>query len=402
VLTYVHALRAPVLEAVLPGATGVVGPTSDDGWTVAWLPDVEAISPVGDVIAIDEADDADIVLVVVASGVFSEWRWDVHDGPPEADLRDAAHALTSVLERAGREPELHDLLLNAHSASDVSFVLSHDFALPKPTIAETRSGVTLVRDDPVAARLRARVAARELGGVSFAPLDDGWSVIRAREGGAADDVLAYGLAAGGTSDSLTVYLWRGFDRATGCSVQRGGDLVASATWNSGWHDLERSRAAATDARSLVDDCGLPVGDRVALRSLLARDDTGDDALAVLTAVLGLPAEGLAVLDDRPGAPELVTLEPASWWHVVRAAAAESGPWIPARGVQLLLAGIAALLALVSVGMVVFGCAVIATGGEFVDQDGVHPSDWLVPIVFVVLAAFNAWGARRMFRTGRFF
>lgn len=266
--------------------------------------------------------------------------------------------------------------------------------------------VTLQRGDLAAARLASRIATREIGATGLALLSDGWSAMRAHGGPGAQARLTMAVAAASPRRRSTVLaLWRGDGDAAGFKLWRGTDLVSKGRWNTGWHYLEDDdrQAQDADAQAFAEQAGDREIDMASLRALLRARTRSSDPLAELTALLGVPAEALDVLDERADAPPLELLEPAGLvrlvWEEVKDT--EAGPWISARWLQITIAVLATVIAVGAAGAAAVGYAVLATDGAFVDQTGVSAGDWVFTVVVTLAVPMNLWCAVQLIRRGTF-
>lgn len=182
-------------------------------------------------------------------------------------------------------------------------------------------------------------------------------------------------------------LWRGSGDAAGFSLFHGRDIVAGATWNTGWRYIESGTEQADEAaRVLIDQFADGDTNIVALRSLLRAAVRHSDPLVELTSLLNIPSEILAVLDapsPLASTQRLARLSPVrTWWEIARAEAAKE-PSTP-RWLRALWAGATVLAAIVCLGMTALGIAVVATDGAVVDDHSATASDWVSIPVFALL------------------
>ena len=384
---------------------GVVSPTSASGWTAAWIDDPTPLPALGDGFAI-EGDENTLTLQVVADRRSGSWTWNVDDTDVAVPvLAEAARALGAVVARTDTDTdtdtELRHALAGAECADELIDDLVRRHHLPHPWGPVPRRAVTLQRGDPAAARLAARIVARDVGSIGLAALPGGWSVIRAEAGPDAQGAVTMSVAAGLSSRRGTVLaLWRGEGGAAGFEVASGDGVAAEGRWNTGWRDLGADRREARDAAAqvLAQAAGGSAVNLVALRALLRSRTWNGDPLAELVALLEVPDTAVRVLDGSAGDPGLRTMKPAPLWRLVWEAIRDrgSGPWITTRWLRNVIAGYAFLAALVALGAAAAKYAAVATGDAFLDHDGVFA------IVFTVAVPLNLWCAVQMFRRGTFF
>ncbi|MFF2453330.1 hypothetical protein [Isoptericola sp. NPDC058082] len=382
-------VRAPQADIVrLPDRFRLesVGPTSTSGWTAVWCETLAPLEPLSTVVAVDEGLGR-LSLHVDVDGASAAWDWSENPAT-DAQVLAATQALCRALGPPRESDGLEHRLAAAIADEELVDVLADEFELPDLDESEPRRAVVLHRGDPAGARLAARIVARATGPVCAADLGDAWTVLVTEDPLDADH-LAVAVAEGASRRSATLVLWRGAGDARGAwTVSK--YARTEATWGTGWwspgdRDVEEREEGV---RGLAAEVGVGV-DPEGLRALVAADHD-HEPLARLVGVLGLPGEALAVLDERPEAPALERMEPASWRQAAVEAGRASDSWdlaLPfmSRWPRTAVAAVLAVM-LIMLALTVLSVGVLATGGAFVDQDGVSASDWAFAGISVVLLA----------------
>jgi len=387
-LAIVRATQADVVG--LPGSDGLdeVGPTSASGLTAVWCETLGPLESLATLLAVDEGFDEErgerAWMRVDVDGASRTWDWSEVPAT-DTELLAATRALCRILGRPKNPGGLQERLDLAIADQQLVEALGVEFDLPELGPASARRAVVLHRGDPADARLAARVVAREIGPVDVTELDGLWTVLRTEDPLDADHLMI-GLAEGSSRRSMTLGLWRGTGDACGASTVRRFERT-EAIWGAGWWtpggpDLE---ARAAGVRGLAAEAGVEV-DPEGLRELVAAGHDRDP-LAGLVALLGLPRESLAVLDDRTEAPLLERVEPASWWRATWDFAL-SAEFVPDLSRGWRLTGIVAVLVatFVILALTAFSVGVLATDGAAADQEGVRVGDWIFTGVCALLLA----------------
>ncbi|NHN55666.1 hypothetical protein G9U51_07725 [Calidifontibacter sp. DB0510] len=394
-----------VVEAAQPEVVGrltdagvveaSVGPTSPDGWTAAWLeaPGDAVLDIHRPMVQIDELERGPQVTVRDGEGT----TWIV--GPDDAGhaVTQAAEGLAGMFAIPDRMAEIA-ALLHEEDADNLVADLAELLPLPELMVEpEPERAVILSRLD----RETARMAAAITGPAWLLDLGAGWLATVPSQGRSAEAAAASSVNA--RRRDHTLVLWRS-RQTSGVDVWRRGRIEAGWLWNDPWVHLGVDEPSAESAASgaLVAAAASADVHQPSLRALLRMRQPDSDPLPDLIAVLGLPHAAMAVLDgvhgELPDAERVPAMTaPQAWW------AAMSRPRQLSGARRVMYAGYAvgtALAALVCVLMTIFSVAVLATGGDFVDQQGTTMSDWMSAGVFAVLSAILIPTARFRFRTLR--
>lgn len=323
-------------------------------------------------------------------------------------------------ERRHPVPDRPDHLLDPERAVVVAFErsrgwvdelvegLEHVLALPRVGSAPTERIVVLQRGDESLARMAARIAANTTGPVRMTRLGDGWHALEPSTPTEVDELftaLAGVVAAAGPRRNPVVALWRAPDGACGVDVARGDTWFGRSTWGTGWlevgpRDTELADDLAAFLAFQVAGKERDHVDMVALRSLVRADDRTRDPLEELSEVLGLPRQGVALLDgiDPPDhLTEVVT--PAGFFRTWREAVRDDAGYEPRLPRPVRVAGAwltvaAAVVLLLLAGVMI---ATVATDGAFVDEPSATGEDWAFTALAVVLFLLAAGAARGRFR-----
>ncbi|MDF9714775.1 hypothetical protein INN71_01695 [Nocardioides sp. ChNu-153] len=391
----------------------------------------------------DQGEDFEASLVAVVAGPAGRATYRTDGERTAGDLRAVAEALTALFgvrakppvrptpvpltpreekriarweaRRARRHPQppAPDPRTDPTGAVAAAFGRSHGWVdelvealeelleLPALESAPIERVVVLRRGDEQGARMGARIAANITGPVRITPLGEGWQALEPTTTTEVDELftaLAGVVAAAGPRRTPVLALWRDADGSCGVDVAHGDRAFARSSWGTGWREVgPRDTGTADDVAAFLAHQVAGEGahdlDMVALRALMRADERRGDPLVELVELLGLPPEGLAIL-DRTVAPdpdaEVVTA--AGFWRTwsegVRDDAGYepffarpvrvAGAWLSVVGALLLL-----LLAVVMVGTVV-------TDGAFVDEEGVSTVDWAFAALSVVLFLSPRW------------
>lgn len=376
------------------GLGASIGPTSAAGWTAVWL---EA----GDELRLTDGHDH-LMLEADASG----WEWGLVLGnvsstspkPPltltadrdPSDVETMATALVDTFGPPGVEHSVREALSDESTdLDDVLTRLSDVLDWPPLVEPEPQRSVVLHRGDRVAVRMAASIA----GPAMLVDAGDGWvAASPVGDDPELTDPLAAAVSAGDRRRAPTLVLWRDGD-ACGYQVWRRGLPDSSWTWGSRWRFLPESdlaletRAVASLTAALRQEIDAPL-----LRALLRRRETGD-ALAELVELLRLPEVSLTLLDVDPTDAELAgasgrelverTSARRAWVTAVRSPA----PWEDSRVFGRLSAVVAVgtvLAALVCLGMLALGVAVVLSDGAVVDAPRATGDDRAAVAVFGLL------------------
>jgi hypothetical protein len=406
VLILARASQEAVVAA-LAGADADVGPTSSAGFTAVWCTGDEpilALTGTADLVAVwDEPEEGHVVLHLSLDGAEQDQVWPLlRASEPAPPTSARSGALADGLARffgTAAPSALAAGLESVRGAEHVTDLLEEHFELPALDPVQRRA-VTVHRGRTSDARIAGRLAARGDSPVEVTHVGDGWTVLGTDHAGVQQIVSLAVAAAAGRRD-VVLHLWRGDGPAAGFELVHREHVVAHGSWDDGWRRVvdedwqHRDAAAEVLARRVGGEIDMP-----ALRSLLRARTRSSDPLARLVDLLGAPTAVLDVLDGTPSAPQAEQAEPAGWWRALREESSREadGPFAGRpRWLQLMATAVSGLL---SVGVLIFGVAVVVTDGALLDQPGVTLADWLILPVAVVGIGLSSWSAHRLVRRGQ--
>lgn len=377
------------------GLIGSIGPTSASGWTALWSPEAgeSGLSdrgvPYFTLVETGEGLQMD-VLLGTGENLHQAWLHGKNvEGIPSERAEVLATGLTELFESPDQQRDLVDLLVREpFDPEELAESLGSVLELPELYELTPEVAVVTYRG----AHKIARFAATIVGPALVRSVADGWSILLATgEDEDRSSQLAAGVSGAAGRNDPVFLLWR--DGATsGWSLWKRGFQVADGSWNARWRfvDPDPTGAEEQTVRCLVKAISQPI-DETLLRALLRRKRSDRDPLAELVALLGLPMDLLAALDDLKRFAERAGVEDITKTSVSRAVlkgarggfdADTPAKW-PFLSTVYALATVVA--AVVCVAMTTLGISVLATNGAVVEQVGTSHEDWVSVAVFGALS-----------------